>query len=166
MREFKDALSRAWQIKINVASIKRVRDLLKVDLPGLFDKKMAGLAELLNDPVQFVDVICALIRPELKAQDVSDESFGEQMGGAPLEAALDAFMEELIDFFPGAKASSLRKVMAEIRKGKTRILELADQESQSLDGVKVAEELVKALANRSKSSSGDVPALPASSPGS
>jgi hypothetical protein len=158
MRQFKDTAGRSWTIAINVAAIKRLRDLLKVDLPGLFDDAVKPLAALLSDPCKLVDVVWLLTLPRDGQADVTDEEFGMAMGGDALASASDAFLEELIDFFPQAKATNLRKLMTETKKVQSRIEARAASDLDSFDADAMAERLI--------SSFGTVPASSASLPGS
>jgi hypothetical protein len=109
MHVFKDSNGRDWAVTINVAAVKRVRGTLDVDLPGLVG---VGLGELMQDPVKFVDVLYVLCRPQADTAGVSDEQFGAAFGGDTLERAAEAFVEELIDFFPAPRRGPLRALMA------------------------------------------------------
>jgi hypothetical protein len=154
MHQFMDNANRRWEINVNVAAVKRVRSLLKVDLPGLFDGKMKPLVELFADPCQFVDVLWVLIEKQAQALSVSDVSFGEAMGGDVLLTAADAFVEEIADFFPGAKADSLRKILSESRKAAKKVENAAQEILATLDG----EEEAALWLKKQTSSCGDVPA--------
>jgi hypothetical protein len=110
MKVFKDGNGKEWFITINVAACKRVRGELGVDLPGLAD--VGRLGELLEDLVRFVDVLFVLCRPQAEQSGVTDEQFGAALGGDTLEAAAEAFVQELIDFFPAPRRGPLRALMA------------------------------------------------------
>jgi hypothetical protein len=112
MHVFKDSNGRDWSVAINVAAVKRVRGTLDVDLPGLVG---GGLGELMQDPVKFVDVLYVLCRPQADQAGVSDEQFGAAFGGDTLERAAEAFVEELIDFFPAPRRGPLRAMMAKVK---------------------------------------------------
>jgi hypothetical protein len=146
MKRFIDAAGRHWAVDINVTQIKRVRDLLKVDLFKLIDDGLRPLAELLSDPVGLVDVVYVLIQDQAKAQGVSDEDFGRAMAGDAIQAAAEAFTEELFDFFPETKDRLLlRKVL-----GKTREIAevLAQENHQAIDTLIPAEEARRIISVR------------------
>jgi hypothetical protein len=109
MHVFEDANGKGWTVAINVAACKRVRGELGVDLPALVG---GGMGELLQDPVKFVDVMYVLCRPQADDAGISDEQFGARFGGDTLERAAEAFVEELIDFFPAPRRGPLRAMMA------------------------------------------------------
>ena len=54
MRQFKDNAGRDWNLAVNVAGIKRLRDLLDVDLMQVIEGDL--LQRLYADPILLVDV--------------------------------------------------------------------------------------------------------------
>ena len=113
MRTFKDTAGREWLVKIDVATVKRVRDVLDLDLLKIdgADSVFAKLA----DPVTLVDVLYVVCLPQATEASVSDESFGGAMGGDVLDAASSALIEDLIDFFPSARRPILRRAWEKIQ---------------------------------------------------
>lgn len=157
MHSFVDSLGRVWPVQINVAAIKRVQGLLGLDLYGVADEGMRGLAGLLDDPVRLVDVLYVLCREQADAAKVSDEEFGRGLGGDSYRLAAEAFVEELADFFPDPRRRQvLRAVIA-----KTRQLAelLGTQALAELEAVDPA-----TLLQRLRDSSGGAPASSASTP--
>lgn len=108
MKTFTDNQARDWQVAINVAAIKRVRDTLDVDLLAV-DEKL--FEQLIGDPVLLVDLLYVLCRKQAEDRDISDEEFGEAMAGDAVEQATQALLRELTDFFPEAKRQVLRKAL-------------------------------------------------------
>lgn len=116
MKTFTDTTGREWQVSMNITALKRVRDLLDIDLMQLpvFDQKQpeAGLLYRLgNDPVELVNVLFALVKPQADAAGVSDEAFGEALGGDALSDATEAFMAEMVGFFPQGVRDALMTVL-------------------------------------------------------
>jgi hypothetical protein len=146
MHTFTDNAGRVWTIAISVAAIKRVRGLLNVDLYKLVDDGFKSLGELLGDPVRLVDVLYVLCQDEANARNVSDEDFGRALGGDALHQAMDAFVEELIDFFPEARArSSLRKIVAESRKVRDKLMGQAEKALETFDADREANRLLRSF---------------------
>jgi uncharacterized protein (DUF4213/DUF364 family) len=54
-------------------------------------------------------VLYAICKNDADKLNVSDVEFGESMSGDAISEATEAFLGELIDFFPEAKAKSFRK---------------------------------------------------------
>ncbi len=129
MRQFKDNENRDWIIAINVAVLKRVKQLLDVDL---LDVAGGGLIErLASDPVLLVDVLYAVCKPQAMGAGVSDEQFGEAMAGDVIESATVALLEELVLFFPSRRdRERAQSVLAAFWKAVDSSHDLLDAEAQ------------------------------------
>jgi hypothetical protein len=114
VKTFTDNAGRTWTVAMNVAALKRVRDLVKVDLLEIVDGKL--LERLVADPVLLCDVVYCLCKPEADANSVSDVDFGRAMGGDAIEGATTALLEELVGFFPSPKRRVLAKALEKLRK--------------------------------------------------
>ena len=139
MRNFKDNRGRSWQIALNVYEMKRVRSVLGVDLVNVIALGKDGKVQvdlidrIANDPCLLVDILWVLVEAEAKEQGVSDVDFGSSLAGAAIEEATKAFLDELVDFFPGARRLFLKKaveVSRQYAEEMTAVLErtLADPE--------------------------------------
>jgi hypothetical protein len=148
MKCFKDNQNRNWTIVVNVATVKRVRSLLDINLLDVVkldnnNKPNVDLLEqLASDPVLLCDVIYCICKPEADAQNISDEDFGMAMGGDAIEHATTALLEELVDFFPEAKRLVLRKLMNAGEKVKHQ-MEKALKLELELDNPQLDKELEK-----------------------
>ena len=117
MRNFKDNRGRSWQIALNVYEMKRVRSVLGVDLVNVITLGKDGKVQvdlidrIANDPCLLVDILWVLVEAEAKEQGVSDVDFGSSLAGAAIEEATKAFLDELVDFFPGARRLFLKKAV-------------------------------------------------------
>jgi len=117
MRSFKDNADRTWTVTLNIYAVKKVRDLLQVDLLDLGGEEAkpgAGLLyRLIADPVLLVDVLYVVCKEQADGAGVSDEQFGRAMAGDAIDAATRAFLEELADFTPSPRdRARARKVIA------------------------------------------------------
>lgn len=93
----------AQTIAITVAAIKRIWDLLNVDLNKLVDDGFKPLGALVGDPAQLADMLYGLCKEEAYAKQISDEDFGRALGGDAITLATEAFVEELFVFLSDAK---------------------------------------------------------------
>lgn len=108
MRIFKDATGVEWELRANVASFKRVRDLTGISLyAALHPDTLARIA----DPLTLGEVLYAMCRPQAQERRLDAEAFGERLAGDAVENATRALLEELPDFFPGAQRDALRQVV-------------------------------------------------------
>jgi hypothetical protein len=153
VHSFRDNAGRTWTVVINVAAVKRVRGLVNIDLYKLIDDGFKPLGALVSDPVQLADVLYCLCKDEADAKSVSDEDFGRALAGDAITLAADAFVEELIDFFPDARArASLTKVLAAGRKVRDRLLDHAETVIETLDPETAASALIASFGNSPGSS--------------
>jgi hypothetical protein len=134
MHSFVDNSRRTWEIAINVAAVKRIRGLLGIDLYALVDDGFKSLSKLVSDPVTLADVLYCLCKDQADKQSISDEEFGRALAGDAITQAADAFVEELIDFFPDARArASLRKAIEAGKTVRDKVLSHAERILDSID---------------------------------
>jgi len=165
MHSFPDNAGRTWTVAINVAAVKRVCGMVNIDLYKLVDDGFCPLGELVADPVRLADVLYCLCKDEADARNVSDEDFGRALYGDAITLAAEAFVEELFDFFPDARArAGMRKLSAAGKKVKARLLDHAETVLDQLDPEAEAQKLIASFGS-SPGSSGSTPA-PSPSPSS
>jgi hypothetical protein len=99
MKEFVDNSGTRWNVELTIASIKRVRDLLSVNLLEPESGEPPLLTRLGSDVILLCDVIYVLVKPQADSKGVTDEAFGALLGGDAILSAQEAFYRELIDFF-------------------------------------------------------------------
>ena len=122
MRIFKDKNGQDWQIVLNVHQMKRIRAALGIDLVNVITLDKEGVVNvdmidrIANDPCLLVDILWVLVEEQAKAINVTDEQFGAALAGESIENATKAFLDELVDFFPGAKRLFLKKSVDIARK--------------------------------------------------
>jgi hypothetical protein len=113
MKSFKDNEGREWVVSVNVATLKRIRDLLDLDLAQL-DPKL--LQRLHNASLLLVDVVYVACRPEAEKRGVTDEQFGAAMAGTAIGMARQALLAELLDFFRGNQQHEVEILQALLEK--------------------------------------------------
>jgi hypothetical protein len=153
MHTFADNLGRTWYVAVNVTTIRRVRGALDIDLYQLVDDGMHELGKLVADPVRLADVLYVLCKEDADGKQVSDEDFGRALGGDAITSAAEAFVEELIDFFPDERSrSALRRVIAAGRQVRTKLLEHAETMLGELNPDACAKELISSWTSSRASS--------------
>jgi len=103
MATFEDTQQRTWSVAINVSTIKRVKEMLGIDLLEFTDADKNLLLRLAADPVMLVDVLYVTCKPQADELGISDIKFGEAMAGDVIEAATRVFLEELANFTPNPR---------------------------------------------------------------
>lgn len=143
MHTFADNLGRTWYVAVNVATIRRVRGALDVDLYQLVDDGMQALGRLVADPVRLADVLYVLCKDDADAKNISDEDFGRALAGDAITSAAEALVEELIDFFPDERSrAALRRVIAAGREVRAKLLTHAETMLESLNPDECASSLI------------------------
>lgn len=143
MQQFKTLDGKDWIIKINIAAVRRVRDLVNVDLTAMLDNGMRPLGELLGDPVKFIDVLFVLVMDQAREYGISDVQFGEQMAGDVIEEAAQKFVQEVLDFFPNSKMRVAGKEV--IAKSRELMDEIARESLEKIRQIDVKNEAKKWL---------------------
>ena len=133
MRQFTDTKERVWDVELNVRQMKRVRDVLGIDLVNVIQAGKDGavatdtLDRVANDPILLVDILWVLCEVQAKAAGVTDDDFGSSLAGDSISDATRAFLDELVDFFPGARRLFLKKAVDLARKYETENLEVLEK---------------------------------------
>ena len=121
--------------------------MVDVDLvASTSDKEQNIFLKASTDPVMLADIIYAICKPQADEKNITDEQFGGLLNGNAIAEATEAFIEELIDFFPPAKQGALRKMTEKVKTLETKGMDYAINllDSQKLDQ-KFQEELDKNL---------------------
>ncbi len=126
MPSFRDAAGKTWEVRVDVAAVKRALDLANVDLRVIESGKT--LAELALDPVKLVDTLYAIVKPQVDAAGLSDEQFAGLFAGDVLEQAATALIDGIIDFFPASQRRALTKLRTAIDRGTAKVFSLAEAE--------------------------------------
>ena len=158
-RQFTDTAGHTWTLKLDVWTVKRVRDMAGVDLLDLGDAeappKEQLLFKLVADPVLLVDVLYVILKPAAEAAGVSDEDFGRAMAGDTIDQATKALLGEIADFIPNPRdRARARKVIAGTWELIDKAQDLLDQRVD-VELPKIIAEAVAILGNSSTSSPGE-----------
>lgn len=131
MKKFQDAKGRDWLLEISTTSLRRVRAALEVNLLAIVEGKEL-FERLASDPVLLCDVLFVLCQDQAKERSLSDEEFGLGLRGDVLDAATEALLEELCDFFPHPrKRAVLRKMLAKLKAYQGAAIDLVEAKLES-----------------------------------
>jgi hypothetical protein len=143
MQTFRDNAGRQWQLEVTVTTVKRVRLLNGVDLHRVIAREpknpanpFPNLEEFFEDSIQVADVVWTLVESQAAAAGIDQESFGEALAGAALEAAAVSLYNALGDYCPHAPTRHALKKIGEARQrleqqavARVEALELGDDDS-------------------------------------
>lgn len=173
MQILKMSNGREWVLKINIATVMQVRarvlrrngqplDLMQiVNVSNAADPgaaKMDLLEEIVGDSLLLVEIIYALLKPQLDEAKITEEEFYISLSGDDIENAVDVLMRELIDFFPEAKKRVLRKIWETTRTIQERAEKVLDKLIDTPEMERKIQELVDgALSGNAPGSSASPP---------
>lgn len=133
MRSFVDSMGRTWAVGVNVATLKKVKGFLGLDLYQLLEKEPEKFGEILGDPITLVDVLFVLCQDQAATLGVSDEAFGRGMFGDVIEAASLVLVEEMIDFFHNPRVrAGLKKMIQTSELVKAKMLDQMEANIENL----------------------------------
>jgi len=118
-----DRDGRRWSTAVTVTTLKRVRDLVGVNLLDVFDGVLLG--RLADDPVLLANTLYAVCKPQADERGVDDLTFGELLVGDTIEQAAEALVHGIADFFPRGRKAALRSLWTKFRKAQTQTLAMA-----------------------------------------
>lgn len=148
VKSFKDTEGREWLIAVNVDSIKRVRALCGgLDFLSAVEGDL--FARLGSDPVLLVDAVYAVCKPQADERGITDEQFGKAMAGDAIDAATEALLDEICDFFPSGRRTILQKALKKFRAAETEAVKIA---TEKVDAINVSD-LMHAVSGDSSTSS-------------
>ncbi len=126
MKCFKDGKGQTWDIVLNVSQLKNIKSILGFDILAEDENKILSLY---NDIMMFCDVLFVICKKQANERNITDEKFGELLVGDVISLAIDAFMEELSDFFPNPRRREiLKKFLADMKGLESLSLERANQD--------------------------------------
>lgn len=111
MPSFRDAADREWTVSIAVGDLKRVKDTLDIHLTKLVDQDLRLLFELAADPIQCVDVLWVLCKPQADALGINEIQFGQSFSQEAFDEAGKALVRAVFNFFPASRRDPLLKLV-------------------------------------------------------
>lgn len=123
MTTFNDNKNQKWIVQINIATVKRVRQLIDFDLSKLIGVKngnidCTNLNLLQDDIILCVNLIEAICFDEIKQRKLSSEDFANLLNGDVLDDAVTAIIEEFANF---SSATSRMMILKCLKKTKEEV---------------------------------------------
>jgi len=108
MQSFKDVDGEPHDVNVTFATIMKVRSRTGIDLQEIIGPKSREIVEKLTDPMTFVEVLGI-------ATGEDGEQLAEKLDGAAAEAAMNAVLDAVLDFFPPQKGKPIREALRRTR---------------------------------------------------
>lgn len=128
MSRFTDAKQRTWIIEISIATISRIRSELDLDLLKVFDGNDNRANEIISDLVVMADCLYICCEEEATKQNIDSMEFGRGLHGEAVDAAVDAFLDALVNFFHGARRKAVEKMVSAALKVRKAVDEGIEQQ--------------------------------------
>jgi len=126
---FTDVTGKRWTMKIDVATIARIKQIAGVDL-ARSDRVVEEIQRIAGDVVLLVQVIQAIVDPKF---DESFDVFAERFSGDSLEHATRSFLTALAFFFPSNRCKLLNRFIQAMDNLNAQSIEKANQAMDRLE---------------------------------
>jgi hypothetical protein len=115
MAKFKTLDGKEWVVDVTYLTVKRVRDLCAVNVLDICNLDKESLSGWVADDLKVLEVVCAVVRPQLAAVDMSDEDFFAACDGQVLKEAVERLVDQVSDFFQEPRKGLVKKVIKKLR---------------------------------------------------
>lgn len=115
MATFKTLDGHEWVVDVTYLTVKRVRDLCGVNVLDICNLDSGTLSGWVSDDIKVLEVVCAVVRPQLAERDMSDEQFFAACDGGVLKEAVERLVDRVSDFFQEPRKGLVKKVIAKLR---------------------------------------------------
>jgi hypothetical protein len=161
MATFKTLDGKQWLVEVNYLTVKRVRDLCAVNVLDICNLDKESLSGWVADDLKVLEVICAVVRPQLASLDMADEEFFAACDGGVLKEAVERLVDQVSDFFQEPRKGLVKKVIQKLRETEKK---MEAQAEKAIDAALSQFDFEAALATHGSSGSTS-PASPELSPG-
>jgi len=118
-----DNEGRRWNTTVTVGTLKRVKDLVDVNLLDVFDGVL--LSRLADDPVLLANTLYAVCKPQADERGVDDVAFGELLVGDTIERAAEALVHGIASFFPQGRRAALTSLWTKLQRAQAATMAMA-----------------------------------------
>lgn len=133
---FNDRRGRAWDLTLTLAAAQRVdaSDFSEISdcILSLVRPTEAALQELLANAGLLAAVAWAIVQPQAKTANVSEDDFIEGLDGRALAAMKDAFWESMTDFFQD-QGTAFTKARTLQKRAEQRAIETAKTQTAAME---------------------------------
>jgi len=115
MATFRDATGREWPLTITYGASRALKGDAGCDLSDVANDGEKLARVLFGDPDALVRVLWVLVRDRAAAAGVSEGQFFDALDPAAMDAASDALMEAITDFFHRRRAGAVKSHLPAMR---------------------------------------------------
>lgn len=111
MPQFTDLKGQVWNIAIEIADVKRLRNRMDLDVLAITGDHREEVITRLSDPITMFDVLYVTLEPQAERLGITDEEFGRRVGMDLIEKASELWWEALVNFSPPTRREALRTIV-------------------------------------------------------
>ena len=126
MPVFKDATGKEYIVSLNIRKVKMLKEL-GMDIMA---QDGSGLKAIADDACLLCD---CLYRICVDDENITQDEFLNAMHGDSIEAAANAMIEAVIDFFPQSRRNLLKRAVEKSRAMQEKMLLAAAEELEAMD---------------------------------
>jgi len=139
MHSFTDTRGTTWDVSITIAEVKRIKARIDMDVAQISPEL---IGRIVDEPELLGDLLWCLCERQAEERQLDDVAFFGRLAGDALDQATNAFLEELVDFFPPWRGAPLRKALTKLTQLERRASEAA---MKMLDGPELEAEIDRQL---------------------
>jgi len=143
MKQFTDSKGDTWDIEVNGGTVKRVSDLLEIDLGQPLSGDPPLITRFDTDIVFKVNLLCAVCHTQIVGRNVGEVEFAERLSGKALQSASDVFWQELALFF---LSLGRKEVVGVMRKQREIVSDAIRRATEAIESGALEEAVSKELA--------------------
>lgn len=128
MREFRDALGRAWNVHMSCSSLKRSAEHAGFDIADISNGKAVELFS--GNVTHLLDILWPFVKADAESRGISHDSFGDGLRGDSITSAIAVLKEELLDFFPRDRRALMEALL---RKMEAVVKEASEQAVRDIE---------------------------------
>ena len=130
-RSYVDTNGDRWTVRVTVATVARVRDLVDENLADFLTSK--GLERLASDVITLCNVLYAVVKPQADERGIDDAAFGETLTGDALADATNQLLWAIVDFCPSPRdRASLARMLGAVDTAKEAARDVIEKRLDSL----------------------------------
>lgn len=119
MHLFKDHTGEEWEVSLNIAVTKSIRETLGIDLHDL-DKET--MADITTKPETLVDIISLVCTPQIKDRGLDEFGFAERLIGDAIDSAYDALVKELVFISRHSQREIVAKAWQKVKQAERKVV--------------------------------------------
>lgn len=143
MRTFKDKDGQEWHLDLTFGKYRRLH------ASGFDCTDVGQLERLASDPEVTLRVLMELCSDDLASRNVSQEVFESGFDLDVLQAAIEAVVDEIIDFFPQQSRAVMRTAWEKVRSQMATVQQdMAKAATKAIENGEIESQVEKALSEQ------------------